>query len=542
MTVQTEALHQLVSWPCPVCRTEDPQPLFSAPRWPQTIFRSVEQVSIARCRRCGLRYQSPRLCDEGIAAAYEAASEAHRRTAEAPEGERLDSAYLQILRRLSRLVRRPGSLIDIGCGVGEFMRVAQAQGWQASGIEPSAWASQYGRERLGLPIFTGTLERFLDEEPDRRFAVVTMFDMLEHSLDPLADLQRAYQLLEDGGVLLITTVNAGGLVARKAGSRWWLIIPEHLTYFDVPALKRLARMAGFEWMGWRPFGRFTRLGPWRVKLPFDDQIIVLTRKPAPRAALPWWDRLCRTVNRFSRYSVPSTAFASPVTHAISAHSPLASFILRQPPFAAVIYGVPWLRDRLCGVGTTERMVEVPFVFRHVNVPIGGSILDFGCVESPLSLHLANVGYRVTGVDLRPYPFTHPNLRTIRADIRAAALPAGGFDAVISLSTLEHVGLNAYGGIESADADLEVMAVFRRALRPGGRLLLTVPYGRGHLSGSRIYDRARLSRLLDGFVIRDAAYYVKHGEEHWARATPEQAGEAVSTAATRAVVLIAADRA
>src|SRR2546428_9643071 len=51
----------------------------------------------------------------------------------------------------------------------------------------------------------------------------------------------------------------------------------------------------------------------------------------------------------------------------------------------------------------ERVVEIPFVVRHVPPVANTRILDFGCTESPLPIHLASLGYQVTGVDLRPYP-------------------------------------------------------------------------------------------------------------------------------------------
>src|SRR3989442_9806581 len=98
----------------------------------------------------------------------------------------------------------------------------------------------------------------------------------------------------------------------------------------------------------------------------------------------------------------------------------------------LLYGmVRWNYDLV----TAERIVEVPFVLRHLDAPPGSRILDFGCSESPVALHLASLGYQVLAVDLRPYPFPHPNLTVIRGDFLAATLPASSVHVVIALSAV-----------------------------------------------------------------------------------------------------------
>src|ERR1035441_5680742 len=53
---------------------------------------------------------------------------------------------------------------------------------------------------------------------------------------------------------------------------------------------------------------------------------------------------------------------------------------------------------------SERIIEYPMLFRHLGKTSENCrILDFGCVEDLLPIHLACLGYRVTGMDFRPYP-------------------------------------------------------------------------------------------------------------------------------------------
>lgn len=163
----------------------------------------------------------------------------------------------------------------------------------------------------------------------------------------------------------------------------------------------------------------------------------------------------------------------------------------------------------------ERLVELPFVFRHLPCP-GASVLDFGCSDSLLAIHLASLGYDVVGVDLRPYPLTHRRFRFVHDDFLVAGFPSETFDAVVAVSAVEHCGLGAYGDrVPRGDGDRQVVAEMARVLRPGGRLLLTVPYGiGGSTAWYRVYDAATLSALLGSFSVGAVEYYDGRGRRDW----------------------------
>lgn len=175
--------------------------------------------------------------------------------------------------------------------------------------------------------------------------------------------------------------------------------------------------------------------------------------------------------------------------------------------------------------TLDRIVEIPFVFQNLDLPKGAKILDFGCSESSLSLHLASLGYRVVGVDLRPYPFTHPNFQFVQGDLLESGFGDAEFDAVIAVSTVEHCGLGAYGDTPRGGGDEEIVREIFRVLRPQGRLLITVPYGRaGAASWYRVYDRKALTSLLRSFKIAKAEYYVGMNRKEWRPAAEEELAE------------------
>jgi hypothetical protein len=73
-----------------------------------------------------------------------------------------------------------------------------------------------------------------------------MWDYLEHSLDPAADLTHARTLLRSGGVLALSTGDAATSVARLSGSRWHLLTPRHHNFFfTASTLARLLEQSGF---------------------------------------------------------------------------------------------------------------------------------------------------------------------------------------------------------------------------------------------------------------------------------------------------------
>ena len=138
----------------------------------------------------------------------------------------------------------PGRLLDVGCAAGFFLDEAKRAGWTPRGIELAPSMAAWARERLGLPVEHVS---FADAEIEQHaYDVITMWDYLEHSVDPSADLRRAHQLLKPGGILAVSTGDIGSLAARLSGSRWHLLTPRHHNVFFQPhTLRRMLEQARF---------------------------------------------------------------------------------------------------------------------------------------------------------------------------------------------------------------------------------------------------------------------------------------------------------
>jgi 2-polyprenyl-3-methyl-5-hydroxy-6-metoxy-1,4-benzoquinol methylase len=169
----------------------------------------------------------------------------------------------------------------------------------------------------------------------------------------------------------------------------------------------------------------------------------------------------------------------------------------------------------------ERAAEMPYVFRGLaGLPPGARVLDVGATESTVALSLASLGYDVTALDPRPYPFSHPRLVTVASTL-GEWNHDGLFDAVICLSTIEHIGLGAYG-VEASEerADLAAMWRLHELTKPGGRLLLTTRFGEASAdSFQRTYDQAGLAELLAGWNVEDESFVRREDDATWVIAEP-----------------------
>jgi len=216
---------------------------------------------IARCPTCGLifRRDLPETADllqlyadEYFRAQTEEATgvgyldyladeESHRRNAR------------RRLRLLEKL-QQPGRLLDVGCAAGFFVAEAARRGWSASGIDLAAGPTTWGRNHLGVTLETG---QFLDLRPEGQFDAITMWDYLEHTLRPRAEIERASGLLRKGGVLALSTGDADSHVAKLSGQRWHLLTPRHHNFYFTPrTLGRYLDEAGFEVVTTRYFWSF----------------------------------------------------------------------------------------------------------------------------------------------------------------------------------------------------------------------------------------------------------------------------------------------
>lgn len=210
---------------------------------------------IVVCQSCGFVYANPRWSEEELMQAYAAVEDETYVTERA-------GRVLTFRKHLQHLEKWTGpgngrSLLDIGAYIGVFVEVAQKAGWRATGVEPSAWAAGVAQAR-GLNVFVGTQQA--PDLQDKRFHVITMWDVIEHVADPAAEMAQAYHLLEPGGWLVLHTMDIDSLTARLMGRRWPWFMDMHLHYFSQKSMASMLAQNGYEVVWSKAQGRYLRLG------------------------------------------------------------------------------------------------------------------------------------------------------------------------------------------------------------------------------------------------------------------------------------------
>ena len=154
------------------------------------------------------------------------------------------SGFKSRLDNIERYAPSRGRILDYGCAIGLFVKVAASQGWDAKGYERSSWAVEYGRNVLKLDIELG--HGGWDPYPAESFDVVTLWDVMEHVDAPRNVMSLVSKWLKPGGLLALNTLNSSSLGARLAGRHWrHLLPPHHLQFFTKRSLLALLESHGF---------------------------------------------------------------------------------------------------------------------------------------------------------------------------------------------------------------------------------------------------------------------------------------------------------
>lgn len=216
-------------------------------------------TNIVSCTRCGLSFVNPRVKSEVLLARLQSWAEQ-----DTVDEDRLRIAFetttLALYRRYLNWIRRyvprssSPSLLDVGCSVGAFIKVAAQAHWQAQGLELGRASSQYARQRTGLTVAEGSI--YQHDYTHGSLDVVTMLEVIEHLESPRTAVLKVSEWLKPSGLLFITTPNFDSLYRRIHGEKWWVINceDEHIIFFNLGTLRHLLESAGFELVFWHNRG------------------------------------------------------------------------------------------------------------------------------------------------------------------------------------------------------------------------------------------------------------------------------------------------
>lgn len=213
-------------------------------------FLTQEEFELYQCDHCGLVFTVPRPAPEQIGNYYKSEEYySHQQNSKGfipriYEGVKSINLRGKVAMATSDMVK--GRLLDIGCGVGDFLLQVKKLGWEVMGIEPSNQAANIAQSRLGFaPLKPTDYEKLLDQS----FDVITMWHVLEHVDDLKSQTKELNRLLRPRGRLVIALPNYQSFDCQYYNDKWaaW-DVPRHLNHFSQSCLQDILNMVDFKYL------------------------------------------------------------------------------------------------------------------------------------------------------------------------------------------------------------------------------------------------------------------------------------------------------
>ena len=174
----------------------------------------------------------------------------------------------------------------------------------------------------------------------------------------------------------------------------------------------------------------------------------------------------------------------------------------------------------------DRAIEYPWMIENIKLK-SGKLLDVGSTAGRLLADFLPDSVEIYCLNLNPKKIENNRIKVITGDIRKTDFLPDYFDYITCISTLEHIGVSGrYGSDDDRRGDIKAMEEIKRILKPGGELLITVPYGiKDVLPINKLYNKERLNILLNNFYIIEQTF-IKYNQRWgiWLKATEAEAAK------------------
>ena len=151
------------------------------------------------------------------------------------------------LRLISKFNTSSKSLLDIGAGTGDFLKIARQHNWEIRGIEPNERARHLAQTKQ---VF---LHTDYSTFGDQSFDVITMWHVLEHVPSISDQFEKFQQYGKPGGCVIIAVPNYKAYDARVYKNFWAAYdVPRHFWHFSKATIQKLARDHNMEFVTYKP--------------------------------------------------------------------------------------------------------------------------------------------------------------------------------------------------------------------------------------------------------------------------------------------------
>lgn len=254
---------EFISRPCPLCGSREKKTL-GKPMKIDALFSSfnspyISDATIVSCMRCTLVYVNPfpYFSEKLLKKMYSVDNKYFLELNPSLENiiHRVNPARrFEIAKKVSK--KEIKNYLEIGCGQGYSLQVAQKRGWNVYGQDISPDFAEIAKKRTGLEISVGQLHR--NSFPENYFDFVYIDSVLEHVVNPVEYMKYIIGFLSPGGIIYLTLPNENSfphylmdlvfhlLKKNKTCRIAPFIEPYHVLGFSKTSIQCLAQMLNLE--------------------------------------------------------------------------------------------------------------------------------------------------------------------------------------------------------------------------------------------------------------------------------------------------------
>lgn len=140
--------------------------------------------------------------------------------------------------------KTPKTILDIGCGTGDFLQTCEKNGWKISGVEPEKKAFEKTKSKVKTPK---NIYKNIEDITTQKFDIITLWHVLEHVPNVKEYIEKISYLLSDKGKIVIAVPNFKSYDAKHYKQFWAAYdVPRHLWHFSKKSIELLFQEKGFE--------------------------------------------------------------------------------------------------------------------------------------------------------------------------------------------------------------------------------------------------------------------------------------------------------